>query len=365
MTKRRSGNSIRNADDIATELRRRLRHYIPGSRLPGRKELARHLGITEYALAKVLDRLAESGLIERRERGGVFVPALPSPPTIRQVRVLSDRRRQSLFHETALLGISQRCAHYRLKMHLDHDPPELTGVEPLRRLAGGDPCEVGWIVLLRQVPENLVLAEWLSRGVPFVVLDGHPDTVRVNLVARDMQRTLCQATETLIGAGHRRIACTGISPSMTHIARQRLAGFQLAHDQHNLTFDPTFIIQGRHQTDATEDGLARLLALPNRPTGIVAVDQEFGCRAILVCERAGLEVPGDVSVISTGTRAMIGPAQLHRLSCFDEGDPGHMGRLAVDLLAEPNSQGDTTTIWLGAVYVDRGSVGPPRVATPC
>lgn len=344
---------------IAGQLRQRLINYIPGSRLPGRTELARFFGCGESAVAKAILMLVEEGLLERREREGTFVRRAGTGPTIRQVRVLVNHRDFQLFQQTVLLGVDERCQIHRLKMHVDYDPPAELTLDALDKLAGSDPRGVGWVVLTTELPSDVIVRSWLGQGLPFVIVDDFPSISRVNLIVRDIERAVFQATEKLIAVGHRRLALFALPQPLSRVGQQRLAGFKLAHDQYGVPFNPNWVINVLEDHAPTMANVMPILRGSNVPTGIVGVDQYFGCAMIAACDLAGIQVPQDLSVVSAGLHPRLEPAQLSRLSCMDEGSPQRMGRLAVDLLAEHDVRKGPTTVWIEPGYVDRGSVGPP------
>lgn len=347
------------AEDVATELRQRLPSHIPGTRLPGRAELAQFCGCSEHIIEKAIAMLVDEGLLQRRERGGTFVRAAGGPDPIAGVRVLVQRKQIMLFQQSVMLGISEACQRRRLKMDVTYDPPELTDLEQLRQLADGDPLRIGWVIFTDRLPDEKVMRTWLSVGLPFIIVDDYPTIGRVNLVARDMQQAVFEATDRLLRLGHTRLAAVAVRLPLNRIGEQRLHGYRLAHEKHALTPDPDLIVR----TDLPRGSLARvirpILARSDRPTGIVGMDQLDGCECIGICDLLQVQIPEEISIISAGIHPHLEPPQLPRLSCMDEGHPERMGHLAVDVLIDPQSRRNPTTMWLRAGYVDRGSTAPP------
>ncbi|MCG3178222.1 MAG: HTH-type transcriptional repressor PurR [Phycisphaerae bacterium] len=354
-------------DHVVTELRRRLMHYLPGSRLPGYRQLAGLTHATEQTVKSALAQLAGEGIVALHERQGTIVLQQPRRMPISRIRVLNTHTPKELFSETVLAGVSKRCDRYGLKMAVDREPGDLNAPETLRRLAGEDPQLAGWVlVLLEPLPDATLLA-WQAKGIPFVVVDDFPGVAQVNLVGRDMRRAIYEATDKLLELGHRRVALVGLHAETHRQSQQRLAGFQLAHEHHGLQVDPSLMVYGNPSKRLpSRQDLQRLLARPDRPTALVGVDQPIGCTIIAACRQAGLNVPGQVSVISAGLRPRLEPDLLNQLTRFDEGSPERLGELAVDILADHHNHPETTTtFWLGSVYVDCGSVaGVPGPSGP-
>ncbi|MDD4888947.1 MAG: substrate-binding domain-containing protein [Phycisphaerae bacterium] len=343
---------------VAADIHQRFARCIPGTRLPGRTELARYYGCSEHIAAKSIDQLVRDGLVQRRNRGA-FIVSRAVPAEIERVCALVTLKKTMLFQQTVLAGVSERCQTFGLKVDVHYSPPPPIGVDVLRKLAGGDPLTVGWVVLLDELPPLRTIREWQRHGVPFVVVDDYSDIAGVNLVVRDIQRAVFHATEKLILAGHRRIVCAAIPTPLSDVGRQRIQGFRSAHEHHRVPFDDRRIIMLTAECSRLDVVLRSMLSGSARPTGIVSMDQGFGCESIRMCDGLGLRVPQDVSVISAGLRRRLEPPELPRLSCMDEGTPQRMGHMAVDLLVKHRDMNGPATIWLQPGYVDRGSVGPP------
>ncbi|MDD4891326.1 MAG: substrate-binding domain-containing protein [Phycisphaerae bacterium] len=347
------------AVELAAAIRQRCVNCIAGMRLPGRAELALQFGCPESVVRAAVELLTSEGVLERRERGGCFVRPSESRTAIQRIHVLADRRSFQPVLQGILLGVSDECRLRRLDMRVNYDPPAPLDFDALARLAEGDPLAVGWVVALFELPGEQVVYSWLTHGIPFVVTDDYPSTLRVNLVTRDCRRAIFAATEKLIRLGHRRIAlATPFKGSQ--VSHERVMGFQVAHEQYRLPLDPDLIVWSLRADDRRGDLLAPLLKSPDRPTGVVAIDQYCGCEILRTCDSLGLEVPREVSVVSAGFHPQLEPENLARLSCMDEGRPQRMGQMAVQLLLDSHAGGNPMALWLEPAFVDRGSMAPPK-----
>jgi LacI family transcriptional regulator len=104
------------------------------------------------------------------------------------------------------------------------------------------------------------------------------------------------ATEHLVGLGHRRIAVIG-GPEDVLCSRARIDGYRAALERAGIGVDPGLV---RHSSFSHEGGFDRardLLAMPDRPTAIFAGSDEQAFGVIEAARRAGLSVPGDLSVV--------------------------------------------------------------------
>ena len=105
------------------------------------------------------------------------------------------------------------------------------------------------------------------------------------------------ATEHLLKLGHRRIGFLG-GPPVHDAAGRRQAGFLAAAQASGLELDPGQCIQGGWEADAGVAGVAGLHAAVPGLTGIVVASVNAALGAMTSCQRLGLRVPEDVSIIS-------------------------------------------------------------------
>ena len=93
------GERLESAEHMAARLRQRIQASLhagelePGDRLPSIRELATATGLTAYAVLSAYRELAQEGLVEKRERSGVYVadPARPARvPEIETARWLTS-----------------------------------------------------------------------------------------------------------------------------------------------------------------------------------------------------------------------------------------------------------------------------------
>ncbi|MCG3181943.1 MAG: HTH-type transcriptional repressor PurR [Phycisphaerae bacterium] len=357
-TRRGRPPDLATAQRLAALLRRRLRTGLPGSRLPGRAQLAEHLGCTEHAARAALRILVKEGILEHRGRSGFYVRDRPVGRDLRRIVVLLSRRKVQLFQQAVLLGMSRRCERYRLAMDVIDDIEGINDPDYLRRIGGPNPLEVGWLTLSHRPADQTLLA-WRIAQVPIVVVDAFPRNVEVPTVACDIQRAIYEATETLILLGHRDILFSSPQDG-TDIARERQRGYRLALQRHGLEVDESLMLNDPAREGGTHEQLVRFLSAGGRRvSGIIAADQRMGCEALSACDQIGLRVPRQVSVVSAGTSLPLQPTNLNRLSRFDQGPSEQLGRVAVDLLMEHHDPVHPASVLLGATYTDRGSTAPP------
>lgn len=344
-------------DQFASVLRELTRGYLPGSRLPGRVDLARHYNVSDLTVRRAVEMLEDEGVLEARPRGGVFVRE-HAGDSITHISAILGRQDIALFQQTLMLGVDQRCSQVGVPLEVITPQPDLSSPDVLEQLAGDDWLRIGWM-LIDVVPPEHVLIDWRIRGATVVLVDMFLPAVNVSSVGYDGQSAIYKATETLILLGHRRIAYCGRVEAKDSVTQSRLRGFRLAHRRHQVPLDEQLLLDDPGLSRGTFEKALGVLGGQQPPTAFVAVNHRMGCEVLAACDKAGLDVPGQVSVVAAGSRLRLSPPGLDRLSRFEQAPAERLGQVAVDALLESRHRRDPVHVLLGATWVDSGSTAPP------
>ena len=154
---------------------------------------------------------------------------------------------------------------------------------------------VGVIGLTIAEPDDLIGAAG-EAGLPIVIVDP-VDTRREDLVSVGSSnwagsRAMAQH---LLDLGHRRIAWIG-GPETSEAARDRLYGYQAALNAAGLAVDPSLIRSGAFEVATGTQHARELLAGPDRPTAIMAADDEIAVGVLAAAHELGIRVPDELSV---------------------------------------------------------------------
>ncbi|MEV6181505.1 LacI family DNA-binding transcriptional regulator [Streptomyces sp. NPDC052015] len=211
------------------------------------------------------------------------------------------------------------------------------------------------LVVVGTLPDPAALDAVAARMPVVVAAAREPVPAGVDVVANDDERGARLATEHLIGLGHRRIA--------------HLAGYGAVGDLRRRSFEETMRAHGLadrapvEPCDMTEEGgyraTVRLLARPDRPTAVFAVNDMACVGALSAAGELGLAVPRDLSVVGYDNTSV---SRLRHLWLTTVDHAGHeVGRRAarclLDRLARPGGEG---RVRLAAPTLEvRGTTAPP------
>lgn len=153
-------------------------------------------------------------------------------------------------------------------------------------------------MLIVSLPPNDEEAEHFTKSnVPAVLIDSdHPKLCRV--VADDVEGGRI-ATRHLIELGHRRIAFlsdyldTPFHPAM----KKRFQGYQEALDEAEITFNPSYLIEGEKGRINARAMAKTLLGLETPPTAIFASSDTQAIGVLDAAQEIGKKVPDELSVI--------------------------------------------------------------------
>src|SRR5919201_329545 len=213
------------------------------------------------------------------------------------------------------------------------------------------------LVLPEETNEELRVL--LHHGYRFVVVDPRkPVDERIPAVSAANSAGATLATRHLLSMGHRRIAAiTG--PSGWMASEERRRGYHAALVDAGVMPDPALDLEANFLLAGGLEAAARLLDLADRPTAILAFNDNLAIGALQAAHARGLRVPEDVSIVGfddTLEAALVTPALTTVRQPLAE-----MGRMAVSLLTRliENQRFEALHVELATRLVVRKSTGPP------
>ena len=179
-------------------------------------------------------------------------------------------------------------------------------------------------------------------------------TVRI-----DNRTATATLTEFLIGLGHRRIAF--ITGARRHSdSQERRSGYEQAMRKADLPVHPELVVEGEFTFESGRRAAMRLLGLANRPTAIIASNDEMAAGASWLAQQRGLKLPDDLSITGfddTPTAMQSWPP----LTVIRQPIAAMVER-GVELLLEARERGTSTPsdVVLDHALVERASTAPCR-----
>jgi LacI family transcriptional regulator len=276
---------------------------------------------------------------------GVVVPDLRNPLFPPILRGIEERLEPSGY--TSLLA------------NTDNDPErERLGFDALRAR------QVDGYITATAQREHPLLHEVAAAGRPLVLVNRVADTVDLPSVTADDRGGMRMAVEHVHELGHERIAYVGGSPALSTGAGRR-DGFVRAMSELGLAIDDDRVAVGVAYAEEEGARLTRdLLSRGETPTAIVAGNDLMALGCIDALREAGLDVPGDVSVVGFNdmdfSERFCPPLTTIRVPHHELGVQA--AELLLERLASPASE--TRHVVLPVELVVRGSTAPAAVGRP-
>ena len=195
----------------------------------------------------------------------------------------------------------------------------------------------------------------LGARVPVVVVGRRVAPEGVDVVRVDDEQGVAQAVDHLVESGHRTVV--HVDGGDAPMAADRRAGFLTAAGRHGLAAS---VLRGGNDEASGAAPARALLDAGPLPTAVVAANDRSAIGLLDVFLRAGVRVPGDVSVVGYDDSALSRLAHLDLTTVSQEA--GEQARRAVAAAVERLDAGrcEPTEVVLPPRLVVRGTTAPPR-----
>jgi len=171
----------------------------------------------------------------------------------------------------------------------------------------------------------------IEQGMPVVVCDRELPGVEVDTVIADNVGSGYQATEHLIGLGHRHIGCIA-GPQELGISDKRVEGYRQTLEQHGIPLREESIARGDFRCTGGYEAMRELLTLDAPPTAVFACNDLMAIGTICAASKRKLRIPQDVAIVGCDDIAL---ASFTNPSLTTVAQPKHeMGAAAVEMLVE-------------------------------
>ena len=166
-------------------------------------------------------------------------------------------------------------------------------------------------------------------GLPVVLINAAIETMPFARIACDDQIASTQALNHLSALGHQRIGIL-LGPSDHVPSELKLVGAMAWAKTVGRSFDPELIVHSQYSIESGQASSAKLLAAG--ATAIMCASDMLALGAIRAVKKAGLKVPGDVSIVGYDDSALMNATEPPLTTVRQPIEP--MGRAAVDALAQ-------------------------------
>ena len=134
-------------------------------------------------------------------------------------------------------------------------------------------------------------------NIPVVFFDRVPDVPNIHSVWCSLYYSTIDAVEFLFRKGHQRVGYIQ-GPLSLNIKNERLEGYYAAHKNKKLPVQESLIATTDLSKESTEQAIEKLLSLKNKPTAILAFNDNVALDTIQYVRSKKLKINKDISVVS-------------------------------------------------------------------
>ena len=148
------------------------------------------------------------------------------------------------------------------------------------------------------IRENVPYIEELAKKIPIVFMDSVFEHEPVSVVSTDGLSGTRQAVSYLIREGHRRIGYIKISDDY-YVARHRYEGYAAALLDGGISLDPSLVYELKLDDlrRRSHEAGQYFLSLPDRPTAIMAVDDQIAIGTMNYLLTHGIAIPQQMAIV--------------------------------------------------------------------
>jgi len=325
------------------------------------RDVARLAGVSQPTVSRALRddaRVSEDTKKRVREAAQLlgYVPseagrALSSGRTRRIGLLVTDLDNQFYSHIIAPVHRELEELGYQLMLHTETADNETVA----ERLAANG---LDGVLLATSTVDSVAPVRLRDRGMPFVYFNRIGSVVGADATVVDPVDGYQQAVDRIAELGHTRIGAV-LGPSNTSTAQVREAALRKALAARGLQLDDARVRRAPYGAPEGEAAAAELLTAPEPPTVLFCGNDVVAYGALNAARRAGLSVPGDVSVIGFDD---LPEASWPIIDLATIGyDITGMARAAADLIVRRIEQPDAeqSELSFSSAFVERSTVGAP------
>jgi LacI family transcriptional regulator, galactose operon repressor len=269
----------------------------------GIRDVARHAGVSTASVSRAINNPDSVGP-DLRARIDAAIAALGYIPDA-AARALSSRRTRTI---GAIVPTVDNAMFARGIESLQHYL-SLQGYLLLLATSGYDPeveCRqvqnmasrgIDGLILRGDVHTDATRRLLATRRIPFVNVGVyHPDKPYPSVGANN-EMAGYRACNYMLDLGHTEIGMVAAQSAFNDRASARVAGVRRALVERGLDLPARWLLEVPYHLDDARQAARTLVAMRERPTGVVCGNDVIAYGVMLEAERRGLNVPGDLSVM--------------------------------------------------------------------
>ncbi|MCS6829496.1 MAG: LacI family DNA-binding transcriptional regulator [Armatimonadota bacterium] len=205
--------------------------------------------------------------------------------------VVTRHMLQSPYIHAMLSSIADAVGEHGYDILLHTSAAPMSDVQLVQSLLSG---KVDGILLIAPLSTSQVPQELRQRNVPCVVVSAKVDGLPC--VCADNVRGIFDAMDWLYAHAHRRFGFVS-GPSAFYDAQQRLLAFRQYLQERGLPLHSEWVAEGDFTAQGATAGARTILTQRERPSAILAANDEMAAGVLQVAQELGLRVPEDLSVV--------------------------------------------------------------------
>ncbi|MFD0590048.1 LacI family DNA-binding transcriptional regulator [Paenibacillus sp. GCM10027627] len=278
------------------------------------KDIAKAAGVSPSTVSRVVSnhpRISKATTLKVKkimdEMGyhpNVMAKSLVSKTT-RTLAIMLPRPAEELFQDfffgELLRGILTQSTRAGYDMLLATATSPHDENETISRLVFGR--RVDGIILLSARMNDPLIDLLDKHRFPTVLIgrsDGHENILSVD---NNNEQAAYDATSHLIVQGHERIGFVSGLPGLT-VSHDRMEGYRRAMKDAGIAIKPEWIVEGELLQQSGYRAMSMMMSFPERPSGLVVIDDVVGFGVLRALSELGYSVPEDLSLVSFNNIAL-------------------------------------------------------------
>ncbi len=317
---------------VAAILKKRILNgtWNSGSSIPSEKELCAEFDVARGTIRQALASLEAEGYLSREQGRGTFVQwqgALANARRSQRLAFVVPYVRDSSV-PTILVGFQQVAEQANYSVIFSHVNNDLQQQERvIQKLVDED---IAGIALYPINSEYIPIIDRLQQSrFPLVLIDRYIRTLSTDYVMTDHFGGAIRGTHYLYSLGHTRVGfVTWLSPAVS--MEHRLLGYTQAVIERGCAPDEAMICRVEGYPVVDRKPLMKYLSDPNRPTALLAANDQIAIAIYRAAAALGLSIPDDLSVLGfddLDVSAHLDPPLSTIAQPFQ-----HIGRMAAEVL---------------------------------